>query len=121
MSKEERIEKVKELILQGKVEFDPRCAEAVRNLNLKNPDRTLTEVELESAWGEWHRIGKDGTEFGNKGGFSINWMTKSAGCGTLIVFIDNDGKLRIDTQCMSREFCKEVICKLIDQAEEKED
>lgn len=47
----------------------------------------------------------------------IAWETVSAGFGSL-TFFTQDGKLRMDTEAMSRDFVREVLLKLIDVAVE---
>ncbi len=82
-------------------------------MNLDNPDRTLTEVELECCWGPFND--KRTGESVNKGGFSFNWNSKSAGCGRITFYITNEGELRCYNQCMSKDFIKEVFSKFLEQ------
>lgn len=79
-------------------------------------DADFTVVDVEPKfWGAWEKDGR-----GNKGGMEIAWTTVSAGFGSLTIYIDNDGKLRADTEGMSKKFCKEVLVKLIDSLENDE-
>lgn len=61
------------------------------------PDYTVTEATL---------LGK---------GFTIEWFTKGAGCGSL-GFYFKDGKLMLESQTMDKAFVKDVLSKLVDDA-----
>jgi hypothetical protein len=52
-------------------------------------------------------------------GFVIDWESKSAGFGQLAVSVYRDGRVKLDTECMGREFVKAVLAKLVDDAEVK--
>jgi len=96
-------EEVRKAILGGRIEFSDRALIAIQNMDLKNPDKTLTTVSV-SFWGPW---GEDGE--GNKGGMGIDWMTVSAGCGRCDFRVDNDGKMRCYNQDMSKEFIMTLL------------
>jgi hypothetical protein len=55
------------------------------------------------------------------GGFAIYWSA-NIGFGELRIhqFIEDKTKLLIDTEGLGKEFAKQVLCKLIDEAEEVE-
>jgi len=38
--------------------------------------------------------------------------------GELSVYMTKDGNLLIDTECMGKDFAKQVLCQLVDEAEE---
>jgi hypothetical protein len=57
-----------------------------------------------SFWGPWER---------NKGGMRIEWAC-AEGVGQFDLYIDNDGKLRYDSECMSDDFVKELLRQVID-------
>ncbi len=50
-----------------------------------------------------------------KQGFEVSWSTVSAGFGMLTIWTDDDGNIKADMEGMSKNFCKEVLAKLIDQ------
>lgn len=107
------VEKVKEAIEKGNIVMSERGAQALSNMSFDNPDFTLTEVELECCWGPFND--KKTGEQVNKGGFSFNWSSKSAGCGRITFHIANDGTLHCYNQMSSKEFIKEVFAKWLDQ------
>jgi hypothetical protein len=45
-------------------------------------------------------------------GFIVGWFAKDIGFGELTVSF-NDGKLKVDDEGMSREFCEAVMMKLV--------
>ena len=45
-------------------------------------------------------------------GFTISWVAPRIGFGELTVWIGNDKKLHVDTECMSNEFVSVVLSKL---------
>lgn len=49
-------------------------------------------------------------------GLQVDWQTVSAGFGMLYIYRGKDGKVHIDTENMSAEFVKAVLCKLVDEA-----
>jgi hypothetical protein len=81
-----------------------------------SPDFTITGARVVTFWGAWEREDPDGTIRGNKGGIEVSWRTVSAGFGTITVVLNNDGKVEIDSEGMSKDFVKQVFCKLIDEA-----
>lgn len=91
-------EQIRQAILSGNVEFSSKAIDAIESINLKNPDRSLTNVQV-SFWGP------------NKncdGGMGIDWITKSAGNGRCDFYI-KDGKLRCMNQAMSKEFILSLL------------
>lgn len=48
--------------------------------------------------------------------FQINWSVKNIGFGQFY-FYNNDDKLHCSNEMMSREFIKEILCKMIDDCE----
>jgi hypothetical protein len=48
--------------------------------------------------------------------FEVCWSRNGIGFGSFYVYKDEDGVLHVDNECMSREFVKGVMCKLIDNA-----
>lgn len=106
--------KIREAAVKGNIRCTPRVERALSNVDLRNPDFTIVEVELHG-WGAWERE-KDGQKFGNLGGFAIDWVAKSAGCGTMSVYIDKeDGKIHCQNEYMGKQFLKDVLCKLVDE------
>jgi hypothetical protein len=94
----------------GRVVIDPSAAEAIGRLDRDNPDFTITSTALE-CWGPWHEDDR-----GNDGGFEIKWETRSAGCGRLVVCLE-DGRLVCQNEGMGRRFIREVFEHLIGQME----
>jgi hypothetical protein len=79
-------------------------------------DWTIVEVTA-NFWGSWEKpVGVvTGETMGNKGGMTVGWSTVSAGFGELTIYIDkDDGKLKADTEGMGKDFCKKVLCALVD-------
>lgn len=66
----------------------------------KEPDFTVTAASLQEATDQY---------------VCIAWETRGAGFGTL-TFYREGGRLKVDTEAMGREFCQEVLTKLLDQA-----
>jgi hypothetical protein len=58
--------------------------------------------------------------FSNKDemGISIAWAAKGTGFGNISITEFTTGEVLIDTENMSKEFVKEVLCALIDKAKE---
>ncbi len=50
-------------------------------------------------------------------GFYISWSKEGYGFGELTIFIQEDGKLFIDSECMGEDFVKEVFNEVINSAE----
>lgn len=46
-------------------------------------------------------------------GFSIEWDAPKLGFGEVTIWIGNDAKLHIDTECMSNEFVALVLSKIV--------
>ncbi len=100
-------DKIVEALESGRVVV--RDEAALERINLRNPDLTVTEARLVSAWGPWDR---------NEGGILIEWSTVSAGFGELSIVRNKDGTVKIDSESMSRDFVKSVLAKLVDDAVE---
>jgi hypothetical protein len=94
------------------IEFSDRATEALANMDLENPDRTLTNVSLECCWGPFNDK-KTGQQV-NKGGFSFDWMSKSAGCGRLTFYVTNEDEIRCYNQMENKDFIKEVFAKFLE-------
>lgn len=119
ISPEER-QKIVDAFKAGRVEWSEAGKEYFeqgRVIAIKNPDYTLTSVEVVSIWGPWEKPLKNGNKNGNNGGMSISWSTVSAGFGELIIYLTKENELRIESEGMSKDFCKQVLTKLIDNAE----
>lgn len=99
---------VKKAILLDNIEIVPESAEAIGRIDLHKPDWTLTSLKIDGFWGKYEH---------NQGGVDIHWSAQSAGCGRIVIHINNEGKLMCDSQCLSREFVKSVLCQLVDQME----
>ena len=55
-----------------------------------------------------------------KEAFSINWHSDDLGFGQVTFDYDiNENKLHIDSECMSKEFVKELLCRMVDNSEFK--
>ena len=116
---QEEKDKIIECIKAGRVkssEIGQRYWDRAGSINMKEPDFTLVEVSPKF-WGKWEKVAEDGEVRGNQGGVEISWSTVSAGFGSLTLFVDRDGKLKADTEGMSKEFCKQVLLKLIEHME----
>jgi hypothetical protein len=90
--------KLTEALEKGNVEFPEGKQEVLARMDARKPDFTVTEATV--------------TTF-DKGWFVIQWGTVSAGFGET-TFMMRDGKLFCDTECMSRNFVKAVLAKLVD-------
>src|SRR6266446_6394485 len=102
---EEEREKLLKLLKEGKVEWpevSKGCFE--RRISTDKPDFAVVEAHVKF-WGPYER---------KQGGMEISWGTVSAGFGILTIFLDKDGTLKADTEMMGKEFCKKVLCKLVD-------
>ena len=71
----------------------------------------VVKAKVISFWGPYQEM-----DAGNQGGMCIAWQTRSAGFGSLTLCIDNDGKLHVDNEGMSQQFCLEVLAKLLASA-----
>jgi len=88
----------------------PECvSEALETFKTgRKPDFTVTRAYLSEAWN--HEKSK---------GFEISWETVSAGFGSITVAVDQEtGKVRCDTESMSKRFVKEVFAKFVDDLPE---
>ena len=80
----------------------------------READFTVTRAQLTGAWGE---PDEDGT-LSKKCGFEVSWGTKSAGFGSITFYKDEDGNLKLDSECMSKQFCLEVLYHLLVNADD---
>ena len=49
--------------------------------------------------------------------FQLSWSAKGVGFGQFyFYFNDMDEKIHISNECMSKEFIKTILCKMIDEA-----
>jgi hypothetical protein len=110
---EEDRQKVKKAILAGRIEWSEEAKESLASMDRQNPDFTVIDIDLH-CWGKFNN--KEGEQV-NQGGFDISWRTKSAGFGHMIVYIDNDGKIKCQDEGMGKTFLKDVLNKLIDKIE----
>lgn len=86
--------------------------ECLKNLEARlqkkgKSDFTVTRATLSEAWSMYKGTPKACF------GFVVAWETKSAGFGELTICVDK-GRLRFDSEAMTRRFCKEVLAALID-------
>ncbi len=93
---------------QNGIRFAPGMEEALGRINHAKPDFTVTDAKITTFWGPWER---------NEGGMEISWATESAGFGQLVLSLTKDGKLKAYTENMGKEFCKQVLAKLMDGCE----
>lgn len=49
-------------------------------------------------------------------GLTFWWSRKGVGFGCLIISLDKDEKFVVDTECMSPEFCGEIVAQAISEA-----
>jgi hypothetical protein len=75
----------------------PSYAELAVFDNRKNPD-----------WPKEHGPGR--------AGFVVSWGMPGTGFGELTFVLGEDGKLILETECMSKDFVKHILNKLIDDA-----
>lgn len=109
---EEERQKIVSLLKQGKIKLHPTAQDAfARGISRDNHDWTVVSAEVDSFWGPYES---------NNGGMDIAWATKSAGFGRLVMTISKDGRFVAETEGMSKEFCKEVLAKLVDSWEIRE-
>lgn len=47
-------------------------------------------------------------------GGTVSWAANYVGFGQLVFRTDGQGRVHCDNECMSREFIKQVLCKLVD-------
>lgn len=55
--------------------------------------------------------------YSNKG-FAIRWGAAGMGFGGVYFHVDKEGKTTVDTECMSKEFVKELLEYFVDNLEE---
>ena len=51
-----------------------------------------------------------------KNGITFWWSRKGVGFGSVTLSFDKDGQLLVDNECMSPEFCGEIIIQAITEA-----
>lgn len=90
-------EKIREAAAAGRINLGEREGEALSRIST-SPDFTVTE--------SWIR----------GGALCVAWSTVSAGFGEINIFVKDD-KLMIENEGMSKDFIKQVLCKLVDSAE----
>lgn len=99
------LDEVRRLAAEGKVELaNPEAADRMVRANAERRPRdyTVTEATLRAAWE--HDGGK---------GIAVDWGTVSAGFGEIVLHVNKDGKLTLDTETMGREFALAVFKKLV--------
>jgi hypothetical protein len=101
-------ERFMEAIKAGRVVIAPDVARGIREINLADPDFTVTDTTL-SCWGAFKR---DDDGYGNDGGFEITWQTKSAGFGRIVFYL-KDGELRCHNEGMGPTFIASVFAHLV--------
>lgn len=69
---------------------------------MKEPDFTIEDVDIHESL--------------RRNGLDIAWRTKSAGYGHVEFYKSKGGILRCDNECMSVDFVKDVLIKLVDKA-----
>jgi len=111
-------QKIVDLLKAGKLKLSPLAAKYFERAGVikagKDADFSIVETNV-NFWGPWEKDGK-----GNQGGMEISWATESAGFGSLTVFLDKDGKLKAETEGMSKDFCMTVFAKLVESWVEDE-
>lgn len=50
--------------------------------------------------------------------FGIQWSSSKIGFGTVTIEV-KDGRVHIDSEAMSKEFVKDLLCKMVDKSEFK--
>ena len=73
----------------------------------RKPDFTVTGACLE-------RVQQGSSELPTV--VTVAWETASAGFGELSIVQHTDGRIALDTEGMSADFCKRVLARLIDEA-----
>ncbi len=106
---DEERQKIIDALKAGRVKWSPAGQKYFERAGVisNNPDFTVVDAIITGFWGPWEK---------NQGGMEISWGTVSAGFGTLVLYI-KDGKLHADTERMGKDFCKEVLAKLVDDME----
>lgn len=66
----------------------------------------------------WHTLENTAhaTLNGNGNGIAFWWSRKDVGFGSVTLFFDKDDQLLVDNECMSPEFCGEIITQAITEA-----
>jgi hypothetical protein len=114
MNESEAREKITKAIESGNVVVSEMAEASFANMDLDNPDRvadfTITDIKL-NCWGPWKKA-----DFGNEGGFEIQWETVNCGFGSTTVYV-KDGKIKCDNEAMGKNFIRSVFEKLIQDME----
>jgi len=63
---------------------------------------------------EIDKIGMTSTTAGY-GAMVVHWSSDSIGFGTLTILRDQEGGVTIKNETMTADFCKAVLCKLVDK------
>lgn len=100
------IDRFRDALQAGRVEFSDRAARAVSNLDLQHPDRTLTSVNVHF-WGPSDR---------NGGGMGIDYEFHTAGCGRCDFYIE-DGRLHCYNQSEDKAFIRTLFQFILDHTE----
>lgn len=113
-------EKIVKALKEGRVKWSDHGQEYWDRVGVikggNDADHSIIKADVKF-WGKWEKENNGGQKFGNLGGMEICWQTVSAGFGSLVLFIDFDGKLKAQTESMSKEFCKSVLMKVIEDME----
>ena len=68
---------------------------------------------------DFFKLCEDDVELYNN--FEVHWSKTDVGFGSFQFYTDEDGKLYINNECMSRRFIKQILCDLVDSAELEDD
>lgn len=83
-----------------------------KKIKVQSDDKfSIVGVQLKAA-GVYHDIADDKYKIY----FVISWLTKSAGFGELTVKSDSEGNVKLDTECMGKEFVMKIFKKLVESA-----
>ena len=64
----------------------------------------------------WHTLKDDVGVQPTTNGLIFWWSRKDVGFGSVTLSFDKDGQLLVDNECMSPEFCGEIITQAITEA-----
>jgi hypothetical protein len=102
-------EKIKQAIKLGNFHIDPDKADVLSRVKFNSePDFTITSVKM--------TYGK--TEVGRY--INFDWETQSAGFGSTVFYLRDNGHVEIENECMSKKFIKSVLLKCEDAIIKKE-
>lgn len=71
-------------------------------------DYTNLKIDNVDMWGENELV---------NGGIRIYWSSDKIGFGELTIYKDKNNKIVFDTECMSKDFVKAVLDKLVEIGE----